>query len=101
MRAHHEWYDGTGFPRGCAGTDIPVEARIITVCDAWSRLRSAALAVGEPALAGSCSQILAGRGTRFDPAVVDVFLSLVDDGAVDEPAALPPEHPVISGRRIP
>ncbi|GAA1639736.1 hypothetical protein GCM10009679_50940 [Saccharothrix algeriensis] len=101
VRAHHEWYDGTGFPRGCAGTDIPVEARIITVCDAWSRLRSAALAVGEPALAGSCSQILAGRGTRFDPAVVDVFLSLVDDGAVDEPAALPPEHPVISGRRIP
>ncbi|MEV4411703.1 diguanylate cyclase [Catellatospora sp. NPDC049609] len=101
VAAHHEWYDGSGFPRGSAGGDIPIEARIIAVCDAWARLRNAALAVGEPAVAGSREELLAGRGSRFDPAVVDAFLELVAEGVVDEPAPLPLGRPVVSGRRTP
>lgn len=74
IRSHHERYDGKGYPDGLAGRDVPFGARILAVADAYDdlqhrRLTSAAL---EPAQA---RQIIArGRGTQFDPEVVDVFL---------------------------
>ncbi|WP_155375101.1 bifunctional diguanylate cyclase/phosphohydrolase [Catellatospora vulcania] len=85
VAAHHERHDGTGYPYGLAGADIPVEARIIAVCDAWAVLRA-----GDPDPLGASpppgrDELLAGRGTRFDPAVLDAFLALLDDGALDDP----------------
>ncbi|MDI1462635.1 diguanylate cyclase [Catellatospora sp. KI3] len=85
VAAHHENFDGTGFPLGLAGTDIPVGARIIAVCDAW-----AILCAGRPPAAAlseseARSELARGRGTRFDPAVVDALLGLVDEAA--EPGA--------------
>ncbi|GAA2357212.1 hypothetical protein Cme02nite_50770 [Catellatospora methionotrophica] len=88
VAAHHERYDGNGYPRGLAGADIPVEARIIAVCDAWATMRvdrryARALGVGE-----ARKELEAGRGTQFDPRAVDAFLGLADEGAIDEPALL-------------
>ncbi|WP_203696601.1 bifunctional diguanylate cyclase/phosphohydrolase [Catellatospora coxensis] len=99
VAAHHERHDGAGYPYGLAGSDIPVGARIIAVCDAWAVLRS-----GDPGPPGAPppdgrDELARGRGTRFDPAVLDAFLSLLDDGALDDPArftepgAAPPAVP--------
>jgi diguanylate cyclase (GGDEF)-like protein len=86
VAAHHEWYDGSGYPRGLAGQDIPIEARIIAVCDAW-----ATMLVNRPyarARSGdeARAQLILGRGSQFDPVVVDTFLSLVDEGVIEGPA---------------
>ena len=86
VAAHHERYDGTGYPLGLAGQDIPLEARIIAVCDAWAAMR-----VNRPyslALTDEQAreQLVNGRGSQFDPVVVDAFLTLVDEGAIEAPA---------------
>ncbi|WP_203718513.1 bifunctional diguanylate cyclase/phosphohydrolase [Asanoa siamensis] len=87
--AHHEWFDGTGYPRGLAGAQIPIEARVIAVTDAWAAMLAdrpfaPTLTVDEARV-----EIERGRGTQFDPAVADAFLALVTAGmigALAEPA---------------
>jgi two-component system, cell cycle response regulator len=78
IAAHHEWPDGTGYPLGLSGSQIPIEARILAVCDAWTAMRSArpyrrALSVEE-----SLQQLRRGCGTQFDPQVVRALLELDD-----------------------
>jgi len=70
---HHERWDGAGYPQGLAGDEIPIEARIASVADVFDSLirprpYRPALKVG-PAL----DLISAGRGTQFDPGVIDAF----------------------------
>ncbi len=73
---HHEWWSGTGYPRGLAGEDIPWAARIVAVVDVWDALRrerSYRLCVDEEsALAVLCH----AAGSQFDPLVVDCFADL-------------------------
>lgn len=74
VRAHHERWDGTGYPRGLAGNDIPLAARIFSVADAFDalttdRLYHRALSYDEAAW-----RIAEGRGSQFDPQAVDAFL---------------------------
>lgn len=74
---HHEKWDGTGYPNGLKGGDIPLEARIFAVADVWDALRSERpyRAAWPEAKALKRIQLLAG--THFDPQIVDVFLRLV------------------------
>jgi HD-GYP domain-containing protein (c-di-GMP phosphodiesterase class II) len=74
VRSAHERWDGTGYPRGLAGEQIPLESRIIFVCDAWHAMRSdrpyrAALEADE-----ARTRLADGAGTQFDPNVVEIFL---------------------------
>lgn len=74
--AHHEKFDGTGYPRGLAGESIPLGARIFAVVDVFD-----ALTTGRPYKAalsyrGAADYLAGGRGTHFDPAVVDAFLKM-------------------------
>jgi putative two-component system response regulator len=71
---HHERYDGSGYPRGLAGDDIPLVGRIVAVADVFDALTSDR--VYRPALPGeeTLHVLREGRGTHFDPAVLDVFL---------------------------
>jgi HD-GYP domain-containing protein (c-di-GMP phosphodiesterase class II) len=76
VRSHHERWDGTGYPDGLAGEAIPLEARILAVCDAVE-----AMASDRPyQQARSVQEIIAElercAGTQFDPVVVAVFVRL-------------------------
>lgn len=76
---HHEKWDGSGYPRGLKGEEIPLAARIFSVVDVWD-----ALASGRPyrkALARDkiIEYISQNRGIHFDPQVVDVFLKHLDE----------------------
>ena len=71
VRAHHERWDGSGYPDGLAGEAIPLEARMIACCDAWNAMtttRSYRTALSEDVAA---HELRANAGTQFDPAVVD------------------------------
>jgi HD-GYP domain-containing protein (c-di-GMP phosphodiesterase class II) len=69
VRHHHERWDGTGYPDGLAGEDIPIGARVIAVCDAYEAMT--ATRPYRPALAEPLARerIVAGTGSHFDPAV--------------------------------
>jgi putative nucleotidyltransferase with HDIG domain len=73
VRAHHEHWNGTGYPRGLSGHDIPIGARILSVVDCFDALTSDR--PYRPALAESAALeiIQKGRGTQYDPEVVDAF----------------------------
>jgi CHASE2 domain-containing sensor protein len=76
---HHEWWDGRGYPRRLRGEEIPVAGRIMAVVDVYdalshSRSYRASLTHDE-----AVAEIAAGRGTHFDPDVVDAFLSVADE----------------------
>lgn len=72
--AHHEWWDGTGYPQGLAGGDIPLEARIVAVADVYDALSSAR--PYKPAFPeAEVLDIMSKKvGTHFDPAVYEAFL---------------------------
>jgi putative two-component system response regulator len=76
---HHERFDGTGYPQGLAGEEIPIEGRIVAVADVFDALLSdrpyrPALGTGE-----AIELVRRGRGTQFDPEVVDVLLEHLED----------------------
>jgi putative two-component system response regulator len=75
-RWHHEKWDGKGYPDGLSGTRIPLSARIMALADVYDALR--ANRCYRPAMSHEKSRaiILEGRGTHFDPDVVDAFLAL-------------------------
>jgi putative nucleotidyltransferase with HDIG domain len=77
VRSHHERFDGTGYPDGLAGEEIPLIARIVACCDAFNAMTTdrpyrKALPV-ETAAAELCDQ----AGRQFDPVVVDALIGLV------------------------
>ncbi len=78
MLAHHERPDGRGYPFGLAEPEIPLEARVLAVADAYEAMTSDR--VYRPALAPECAQeeLRRGAGSQFDPQVVDAFLRELD-----------------------
>ncbi|TCJ18509.1 response regulator [Parasulfuritortus cantonensis] len=71
VRHHHEYFNGTGFPDGLSGLAIPIGARIISVVSDYDALKTGRL-TGQPLSARqSWARILEGRGSRYDPLVVD------------------------------
>ena len=78
---HHEYYDGTGYPGGLKGEDIPLVARIIAVADSFDAMTTDRPyhrgLPGETALA----EIQRWKGSQFDPQVVDAFVRGMRNGA--------------------
>jgi len=71
---HHERWDGLGYPKGLKGTEIPLSARIMAVADVYDALRSKRVYKDAYSHEEAVNIIKQGRGTQFDPDIVDVFL---------------------------
>lgn len=76
IRDHHERPDASGYPSGKPGELIPVESKIIAVCDAWVAMRSDRPHRGALACEQARAELREGSGTQFDAEVVSVFLEL-------------------------
>jgi len=83
VQDHHEWFDGTGYPEGKSGNDIPLESRIIAVADAVDAMGRSDERGPAKTPAELVREVQAGRGTQFDPDVVDAFLALVESGELE------------------
>jgi putative two-component system response regulator len=78
-RGHHEKWDGTGYPNGLSGPDIPLSARIMAIVDVYDALRSKRTYKEGFSHEKSAEIIQEGRGTHFDPQLVDIFLKYQDE----------------------
>lgn len=74
---HHEKWDGTGYPRGLAGTDIPFPARLFAVVDVYDALTSERPYREPMTPMAALARIESGSGGHFDPEVVDEFVGLM------------------------
>lgn len=74
-RSHHEWWDGTGYPSGLAGADIPIEGRIVAIADVFDALSSERRYKPAFAIERALQEMLAERGTHFDPKLLDLFVA--------------------------
>ncbi len=74
---HHENFDGTGYPKGLKGKDIPLAARILAVCASFEAMISHKPYRRALSLATAVGEIRKGRGKQFDPEIVDVFCEAV------------------------
>lgn len=78
VRYHHERWDGTGYPEGLKGADIPLTARILTVADVYDTLRGARPYRAAVSREEACAYLREHSETQFDPRVVKVFLENLD-----------------------
>jgi len=75
--SHHERWDGSGYPSGLRGADIPRSARIVYVADVYDALVSERVYKPAWTSVDAAQYILAGSGAQFDPEVVDAFVRVV------------------------
>lgn len=76
---HHERWDGTGYPSGLVGNDIPLAARIVAIVDVYDALTHDRVYRKRLPDAAVEQMMLEGRGTHFDPRLLDVFMSLLPE----------------------
>jgi HD-GYP domain-containing protein (c-di-GMP phosphodiesterase class II) len=77
VRSSHEHYDGSGYPDGLAGEEIPIEARIVTCCDAFSAMTTTRSYRKAMPTEAAFAELRACSGTQFDPDVVDALMAIV------------------------
>ena len=77
--AHHERYDGAGYPNRLCGDEIPEEARMIAIADAFDAMMSDRHYRKKLTLDACIQELKDGKGTQFDGRMVDVFLGLLED----------------------
>jgi len=73
--SHHERWDGTGYPRGLSGKGIPLTARVVAIADTFDAITHTRRYHGGESGSAARKVIADGRGTQFDPSLVDLFLS--------------------------
>ncbi len=86
VEAHHERWDGTGYPHGLSGENIPIAGRIVAVVDAFDAMTSDRPYRLALSIETARAILLAGRSTQFDPTVVDAFLE-----NLGQPAPMTPD----------
>ena len=79
---HHERYDGKGYPRGLKGTGIPLMGRILTIADCFDAMTARRPYKQERSIDYAAGELKKNSGTQFDPELVPVFLSLIEDGKI-------------------
>jgi putative nucleotidyltransferase with HDIG domain len=93
VRASHEDFDGTGYPDGLAGEAIPLAARIVSACDAFSAMTTTRSYRAAMPVAAAVAELRRCSGTQFDPRVIDALLGVIGDPgwqlSLREPAVVP------------
>jgi diguanylate cyclase (GGDEF)-like protein len=90
---HHEWFDGSGYPHGLAGAEIPLGSRIVSIADAYEAMISERPYKHAMPHDEAIAELRRQAGIQFDPDLVEVFISLVGEsgahlgGAGSKPAA--------------
>jgi HD-GYP domain-containing protein (c-di-GMP phosphodiesterase class II) len=82
VRSCHERHDGTGYPDGLAGGDIPLVARIVSCCDAYNAMTSDRSYRRALPVAGAVAELRRASGSQFDPQVAEALVSVVERRAV-------------------
>lgn len=75
---HHEYWDGTGYPKGVKGNDIPLVSQIITVADSWDAMRSDRSYRSKLATETALREIINKKGLQFSPVVVEAFVNIIE-----------------------
>jgi putative two-component system response regulator len=75
IRHHHEWFDGRGYPDGLRGTDIPLLARIVAICDAYDALVNDRPYRASRTVEEAVQILMGGAGRQWDPELVKLFVS--------------------------
>lgn len=89
IRSHHERYDGTGYPDGLTGEEIPLGGRILAIADSYDAMTSSRSYRDAMNPAEALAKIQAGASTQFDPALATTFVKIIEhrkstDGTSDE-----------------
>ena len=82
VQSHHERYAGDGYPDGLAGNDIPLESRIIAICDSFDSMTSNTSYKIAMSVEDALMEIEEGAGSQFDPDLARRFNNLVRDGVI-------------------
>ena len=98
---HHEKWDGTGYPRGLRGEEIPLAARLFAIVDVWDALRSDRPYRAAWPEAKALAHLRALSGTHFDPHCVAVFLDMMTGASAPPSPANPAEDPTDGGDLLP
>jgi diguanylate cyclase (GGDEF)-like protein len=84
---HHERWDGTGYPLSLSGEDIPLEARIIAIAEAYDAMIEGRSWKGARGTLAAIEEIRRCAGTQFDPVVVKAFINILSPGEYDSSAS--------------
>jgi diguanylate cyclase (GGDEF)-like protein len=79
---HHEWWDGSGYPLGLKGLEIPLECRILAIADAFDAMTSDRPYRRAMPTQEALAELVRGAGTQFDPELVKSFVALVTEGVI-------------------
>ena len=82
-RYHHERYDGKGYPSGLSGTDIPINARIVCIADAYDAMSSDRIYRKALSREKIRQELIDGSGTQFDPELLNRFVEIMDADKLD------------------
>ncbi len=82
-RYHHERYDGQGYPDGLSSRDIPLYGRIIAIADAFDAMTANRVYRNRMDFPDVMNELRKGRGTQFDPELLDLFLEVIESGEID------------------
>jgi diguanylate cyclase (GGDEF)-like protein len=96
--SHHEWWDGSGYPRGLEGEDIPLISRIIAIVDAYDVMTYGRLYKKPLSRQETLQQLQKNAGTQFDPNLIDIFIKIIEKppaNSIDGSKELPDESVAI------
>jgi len=83
ITAHHERYDGTGYPQGLKGEEIPIEGRLLAVVDAFDAIMANRPYRKGAGLKAAVSELVTYKGIQFDPKIVDAFIETLSEEQID------------------
>lgn len=83
IRHHHEHYDGSGYPDGLRGNEIPLGARVVSLADSFDAMRSDRPYRSKLSIEACLNELRNNKGSQFDPELAEIFCELIRTGSID------------------